>query len=72
MLIFLPKKFNPKVLAIEELTNLSTLTLDQLLGILIAYEMKISKRKSAAKVSSFKVEKKWNDDHDDSCYELDE
>jgi len=58
VLIFLPKKFNPKVLAIEELTNLSTLTLDQLLGILIAYEMKISKRKSAAKVSSFKVEKK--------------
>jgi hypothetical protein len=32
-------KFNPKVSAIEELNDLKTLSIDQLLGTLIAYEM---------------------------------
>jgi len=35
----LPERFNPKVLAIEEMTNPSTLALDQLLGTLTSYEM---------------------------------
>jgi hypothetical protein len=37
-------KFNPKVSAIEELNDLKTLTIDQLLGTLTSYEMRISKR----------------------------
>jgi hypothetical protein len=37
----LPNRFNPKVYAIEELNDLKTLSIDQLLGTLIAYEMRI-------------------------------
>ena len=40
-----PDRFNPKVFAIEELNDLKTLPIDQLLGNLIAYEMRISKDK---------------------------
>jgi hypothetical protein len=32
-------KFNPKVSAIEELNDLKTLSIDELLGTLTAYEM---------------------------------
>jgi hypothetical protein len=39
-------KFNPKVSAIEEINDLKTLTIDQLLGTLTAYEMRIIKDKS--------------------------
>jgi hypothetical protein len=38
----LPERFNPKVSAIEEMSELKTLSLDQLLGTLTAYEMRIS------------------------------
>jgi hypothetical protein len=40
----LPDKFNPKVSAIEELNDLKTLSIDQILGTLTAYEMRIKKR----------------------------
>ena len=39
----LPDRFNPKVSAIEELNDLKTLHIDQLLGTLTAHEMRISK-----------------------------
>jgi hypothetical protein len=39
-------RFNSKVSAIEEIADLKTLTLDQLLGTLTAYEMRITKGKS--------------------------
>ena len=52
--------------------NLGSLTLDQLLGILTAYEMMISKGNYVAKESTFKAKKKCQDEHDDSCYESDE
>ena len=39
-------KFNPKVSAIEELNDHKTLSIDQLLGTLTAYEMRINKDKS--------------------------
>jgi hypothetical protein len=42
----LPDKFNPKVSAIEELNDLKTLSIDQLLGTLTSYEMRINKDKS--------------------------
>jgi hypothetical protein len=38
----LPNRFNPKVSAIEELNDLKILSIDQLLGTLTAYEMRIS------------------------------
>ena len=38
----LPDKFNPKVYAIEEMNDLKTLSIAQLLGTLTSYEMRIS------------------------------
>ena len=57
----LPKRFNLKFLAIEELSDLKTLPIDQLIGILTAYEMRIGKHKSTTREASFKADK-----HDDS------
>ena len=37
----LPSRFNPKVYAIEETANWETLTMNQLLGNLTAYEMRL-------------------------------
>jgi hypothetical protein len=42
-------KFNPKVSTIEELNDLKTLSIDQLIGTLTAYEMRISKDDIEAK-----------------------
>ena len=41
ILISLPSRFNPKVYAIEETANWETLTMNQLLGNLTAYEMRL-------------------------------
>jgi len=46
---YLHESFNPKALSIEEITNMNTLTRDQLLGILIAYDLRNLKGKSPAK-----------------------
>jgi hypothetical protein len=58
-------KFNPKVSAIEELNDLKTLSIDQLLGTLTAYEMRINKDKSITIEASFKEEKNIDSDLDD-------
>jgi hypothetical protein len=50
-------KFNPKVSAIEELNDLKTLSIDQLLGTLTSYEMRIRKDKSITREASFKANK---------------
>ena len=56
----LPKRFNPKVSTIEELSDLKTLPIDQLLGTLITYEMRIGKDNSTTREASFKVDKNTN------------
>jgi hypothetical protein len=53
----LPDRFNPKVSAIEELNDLKTLSFDQLLGMLIAYEMRIVTDKPTSREASFKEDK---------------
>jgi hypothetical protein len=53
----LPDRFNPKVSAIEELNDLKTLSFDQLLGTLTAYEMRIVTDKSTSREASFKADK---------------
>jgi hypothetical protein len=58
-------KFNPKVSAIEELNDLKTLSIDQLLGTLTAYEMRISKDKSITREASFKEDKNIDSELDD-------
>jgi hypothetical protein len=61
----LPDKFNPKVSTIEELNDLKTLSIDQLLGTLTAYEMRINKDKSSTREASFKVDKNIDSELDD-------
>ena len=56
----MPEIFNPKVYAIEELSDLKTLPIDQLLGTLIAYEMRIGKDKSTTREAFFKADKNTN------------
>jgi hypothetical protein len=61
----LPDKFNPKVSAIEELNDLKTMSIDQLLGTLTAYEMRINKYKSSTREASFKVDNNTDSELDD-------
>jgi hypothetical protein len=58
-------KFNPKVSAIKELNDLKTLSIDQILGTLTAYEMRINKDKSITREASFKADKNTDLDSDD-------
>jgi hypothetical protein len=61
----LPDKFNSKVSAIEELSDLKTLSIDQLLGTLTAYEMRINKDKSSTREAAFKADKNTDSELDD-------
>jgi hypothetical protein len=58
-------KFNPKVSAIEELNDVKTLSIDQLLGNLTAYEMTMNKDKSITREASFKADNNTYSDLDD-------
>jgi hypothetical protein len=49
-------RFNPKVSAIEELNDLKSLPIDQILGTLSFYEMRIGTDKPTSRVASFKVD----------------
>jgi hypothetical protein len=57
--------FNPKVSVIEELNDIKSLTIDQLLGTLTTYEMRISKDKSITRQASFKPDKNIDSELDD-------
>ena len=54
----LPSRFNPKVSAIEETADWETLTMNQLLGNLTAYEMRLPHKKTSTREVAFKTEKK--------------
>jgi hypothetical protein len=58
-------KFNPKVSTIEELNDLKTLSIDQILGTLTAYEMRIIKDKSITREAYFKAYKNTDLELDD-------
>ena len=51
----LPSRFNPKVSAIEETNDWETLTMNQLLGNLTAYEMRLPQKKPSTKEAAFKT-----------------
>ena len=51
----LPLRFDAKVFSLEEKKHLDELTMDQLHGILMAYEMKIEKENPSRKEESFKA-----------------
>jgi hypothetical protein len=61
----MPDKFNPKVSTIEELSDLKTMSIDQILGTLTAYEMRINKDKSSTREASFKADKNIDSELDD-------
>jgi hypothetical protein len=54
----LPMRFDPKISALEERVDLATLTMDELHGILTAYEMRIEKDNPVTKEATFKASKK--------------
>ena len=54
----LHKRFNPKISALEERTDLNTMTVDQLHGTLVAYEMRIEDEDTSRKEATFKVSSK--------------
>jgi hypothetical protein len=51
-------QFDSKIYSLEERTDLDTLEMDKLHGILTTYEMRIFGENSFKKEASFKVEKK--------------
>jgi hypothetical protein len=61
----LPDRFNLKVFAIEELNDLKSLSFNQLLGTLTAYEMRIGKDKPTSREASFKVYKDEDSEPDE-------
>jgi hypothetical protein len=61
----LPDRFNPKVSSIEELNDLKTLSFDQLLGTLTAYEMRIVTDKPTSREASFKADKSEDSEPDE-------
>ena len=54
----LPKSFNHKIYALEERTYLKTMTVDQLHGTLVAYEMRVEDEDMSRKEETFKVSSK--------------
>jgi hypothetical protein len=61
----LPDRFNPKVSAIEELSDLKAMPIDQLLGTLNSYEMRIGEDKPTSREASFKVDKNEDSEPDE-------
>jgi hypothetical protein len=53
----LPDTFNPKVFDIEELNDIKVFPIDQILGTLTTYEMRIGKDKPTSREASFKGDK---------------
>jgi hypothetical protein len=54
----LPMIFDPKISSLKERENLGTLSMDELHGIFIAYEMRIEQENSVMKETTFKASKK--------------
>jgi hypothetical protein len=54
----LPARFDPKISALEERTDIATLLMDELQGILTTYEMRTSNENPSNKEATFKAAKK--------------
>ena len=54
----LPMRYDSKVSTLEERDDLKTMTVDELHGILIAYEMRIDKENPSKREANFKASKK--------------
>jgi hypothetical protein len=58
VLRYLPLRFDPKISALEERADLATLSMDDLHGILTAYEIRTEQDNPSRKEASFKSSKK--------------
>jgi hypothetical protein len=54
----LPMRFDPKISTLEERVDLAILSMDELHGILVAYEMRTKKDNPPRKEAMFKESKK--------------
>jgi hypothetical protein len=54
----LPARFDPKISSLEERTDIATLLMDELQGILTTYEMRTSNENPSNKEATFKETKK--------------
>jgi hypothetical protein len=54
----LPMRFNPKILALEEISDLNSIIMDELYGIFIAYEMRTEQENPDVKAIAFKASKR--------------
>jgi hypothetical protein len=54
----LPMRFNPKISALEERSDLNSISMDELHGIFTAYEMRIEQENPDVKEASFKASKR--------------
>jgi hypothetical protein len=54
----LPMRFNPKISALEERLDLDSITMDELHGIFIAYEMRTEHENPNVKEVAFKASKR--------------
>ena len=57
----LPMVYNPKVSTLEDWEDINKLTLDELYGILIAYELRIGRENHSKEERTFKILKKTED-----------
>ena len=58
VLRYLPMRFDLKISALEERTDMDSISMDELHGIFIAYEMRIEHENIVTKEASFKASKK--------------
>jgi hypothetical protein len=54
----LPMRFNPKISALEEISDLNSISMDELHGIFTAYEMRTEQENPDVKEASFKASKR--------------
>jgi hypothetical protein len=54
----LPRRFNPKISTLEEISDLNSLRMDELHGIFTAYEMRIEHENPDVKEATFKASKR--------------
>jgi hypothetical protein len=57
ILISLPMRFNPKISTLEEILDLNSISMDELHGIFIAYEMTTEQENPNVKQAAFKTSK---------------
>jgi hypothetical protein len=54
----LPMRFNPNISALEEISDLNSISMDELHGIFIAYEMRTEQKNPDVKEAAFKASKR--------------